>query len=109
MTHSLLVIDMGGLPVTDTGLCAAAGDWGMGDTTDVMDMTLLSGGAPSAAIWSGRAGGDGATGLMASCGLATAAEILDEEVEETAVLGLGESCDDDMGEAGDIGVLLLLL
>lgn len=105
----MLVMDMGGLPAIDTGLCAAAGDWGIGDTTEVMDMTLPPG-VPLAAICicSGRpAAGDGATGLMASCGL-VATEVLDVDEVEVAVLGLGESCD-DMGEAGDIGVLLWLL
>ena len=74
-----------------------------------MDMTLPPGeAAPPPAIWSGRTAA-GAMGLMASCGLgATGAAALEAEDVEVAVLGLGESCD-DMGEAGDMGVLLLLL
>lgn len=78
-----------------------------------MDMTLPPGELAAICIWSGRTAwaavpaGDGATGLMASCGLG-ATEVLDVEEMDVDVLGLGESCE-DMGEAGDIGVLLLLL
>lgn len=79
-----------------------------------MDMTLPPGELAAICIWSGRtAAGVGATGLMASCGLGATLDVLlvvDVAAEdvEVAVLGLGESWD-DMGEAGDIGVLLLLL
>lgn len=90
------------------GLNAAAGDCGTDVTTEVMDMTLPPGeAAPPAAICIGRTPAD-IMGLMVSCGLAETGATLDAEDVEVEMLGLGESCD-GIGEAGDIGVLLLLL
>lgn len=74
-----------------------------------MDMTFPPGdpAVMPPAIWRGRTPAFGATGLIASCGLAAGA-IDAEDAEEGPVLGFGESWD-DMGEAGDIGVLLLVV